>query len=306
MGAAAATRVRRGFVHGPDGNIEYMEVGAGPPLVLLHGTPMSAMSYRHVAPLLGDAFRVVAMTTVGYGQSDRPEPPYTTLEEVARPVTWLMDGRRLERAPAYTRLEEFARSVTWLRDGLGIERAHVDGNRTGSEFAATLAAEYPERVDRLILEEIFNWSPPHRREAHERLHRYIEPRSDGGHLLELWRKVGGDREGADLARVSEHFMDNLIVNSNEGAAVYGGMGWEGAGPYAMTRHDIWETIPRIAAPTLVIHGTGSQLGRSHEKFVATLSNARGVRLPSVGNFYAQQAPELWAREVRAFLTDPDV
>ena len=57
-------------------------------------------------------------------------------------------------------------------------------------------------------------------------------------------------------------MDNLIVNSNEGAEVYGDMGWEGAGPYA--------------------------------------------RLPSEGNFYAQQAPELWAREVRSFLTDPGV
>ncbi|MYH41550.1 MAG: alpha/beta hydrolase, partial [Chloroflexi bacterium] len=226
MGATAVTRIRRGFVHGPDGDIEYIEVGSGPPLVLLHGTPMSAMSYRHVAPLLADAFRVVAMTTVGYGQSDRPDPPYTTLEQ-------------------------FARSVTWLMDGLGIDRAHVDGNRTGSEVAAVLAAGYPERVDRLILEEIFNWSPPHRRAAHERLHRYIEPRPDGGHLLELWRKVGGDRPGADLHRVSEQFMDNLIVNSNEGAEVYGGMGWDGAGPYAMTRHDIWETTPLIQAPTLV-------------------------------------------------------
>ena len=281
MGATAVTRIRRGFVHGPDGDIEYIEVGSGPPLVLLHGTPMSAMSYRHVAPLLADAFRVVAMTTVGYGQSDRPDPPYTTLGQ-------------------------FARSVTWLMDGLGIDRAHVDGNRTGSEVAAVLAAEYPGRVDRLILEEIFNWSPPHRRAAHERLHRYIEPRPDGGHLLELWRKVGGDRPGADLQRVSEQFMDNLIVNSNEGAEVYGGMGWEGAGPYAMTRHDIWETIPLIQAPTLVIHGTGSQLGRAHERFVATLRNARGARLPSEGNFYAQQAPELWAREIRTFLTDPGV
>jgi pimeloyl-ACP methyl ester carboxylesterase len=281
MTAPVTHQIRRGFVQCPDGNIEYMEVGSGPPLILLHGTPMSAMSYRHVAPLLADAFRVIAMTTMGYGQSDRPDPPYTTLEE-------------------------FARSVTWLMDGLGIERAHVDGNRTGSEFAAMLAAEHPQRVDRLILEEIFNWSPPNRRAAHEGLHQYLAPQSDGAHLLELWRKVGGDRPGMDMARVSEHFLDNLLVNSDEGGEVYGAMGWEGSGPYAMTRHDIWETIPRIQAPTLVIHGTGSHLGRSHDKFVESLANARGVRLPSEGNFYAQQAPELWAQEVRAFLTDPDV
>ena len=277
--ATATTQLRRGFVLSPHGNVEYFEVGQGEPLVMLHPTPGSCMAYREIAPLLADEFRVISMTTMGYGQSDRPPQPYTTLAEFARAVTWLMDALELPRASVY-------------------------GTHTGAEIAAALAAEFPERVDKLVLEEVFNWGTPARRAVHERIHRYIEEKPDGSHLIELWRKVGGGREGADLRLVSEWFMGNLIVNERE--ATYGEMGWEGAGPYAMTHHDMWESTPKIQAPTLLIHGTTSELARSHEKFLATIPRSRGARLPSEGNFYPQQAPELWAEEVRAFLRDPGV
>lgn len=281
MVTTATTRLKRGFVLSPHGNIEYFEVGQGEPLLMLHSTPGSSMAYRNIAPLLAEDCRAIAATTMGYGQSDRPPEPYTTLAE-------------------------FARAMTWVLDGLGIEKASIYGNSTGSEIAAVLAAEFPERVDKLILEEVFNWGTPSRRAVHERIHRYFEEKPDGSHLVELWNKVGGGRPGADMRRTSERFVNNLIVNSNERAEVYGEMGWEGAGPYAMTRHDIWESAAKIQAPTLVIHGTTSELGRSHERFLATIPRSRGVRLPSTGNFNPPQAPELWAEEVRSFLREPGV
>ena len=275
----ATAVLRRGFVQCPDGNIEYFEMGAGEPFLMLHATPASCMAYRDIAPLLADEFRVIAMSTMGYGQSDRPDPPYTTLAE-------------------------FARAVTWLMDGLGLERTSLYGTHTGSEIAAVTAAEFPERVDKLVLEEVFNWGTPARRATHERIHRYFEPKSDGSHLVDLWNKIGGTRPGMDMKRATERFINNLIVNESQEA--YGNMGWEGAGPYAMCHHDMWETTPQIQSPTLVIHGTTSELGRSHEKFLRTIPRARGIRLPSEGNFNAGQAPDLWQTEVKAFLRDPGV
>ena len=279
MVATTATTLRRGFVQCPDGNIEYFEMGQGEPFVMLHATPASCMAYRDIAPLLAGEFRVIAMSTMGYGQSDRHDPPYTTLTE-------------------------FARAVTWLMDGLGVERASLFGTHTGSEIAAVTAAEFPERVDRLVLEEVFNWGTPSRRSVHERIHRYYDEKPDGSHLVDLWQKVGGDRPGMDIRLATERFINNFIVNAPEEA--YGRMGWEGAGPFAMTHHDMWETTPKIQAPTLVIHGTTSELGRSHEKFLATIPRSRGVRIPSQGNFQPRQAPEVWAREVSAFLHEPGV
>lgn len=48
------------------------EMGAGPPVVLLHGLGASAYSWRRVAPILAERFRVVAVDLRGHGRSDKP------------------------------------------------------------------------------------------------------------------------------------------------------------------------------------------------------------------------------------------
>ena len=48
----------------------------------------------------------------------------------------------------------------------------------------------------------------------------------------------------------------------------------------------------------MIHGTTSELGRSHEKSLATIPRSRGVRIPSQGNFQPRQAPEMCSSRAR--------
>lgn len=50
--------------------VAWGEVGAGPPLVLVHGTPFSAQVWRRLAPLLARRRRVLWFDLVGYGRSD--------------------------------------------------------------------------------------------------------------------------------------------------------------------------------------------------------------------------------------------
>ncbi len=147
MTPTAPPRMRRGLVPTPVGAIEYLELGAGPPLLALHPTPGSCLWYADVAPLLSGERRVIAMTTMGYGRSDRPDPPYTTVRQYA------------EAAIAFL-------------DALGVERASVLGSHTGSLLAVEIAAGWPQRVDRLVLGEPFNWNTPARREALTRQHTY--------------------------------------------------------------------------------------------------------------------------------------
>ncbi len=270
----ATAGLKRGFVLSPHGNVEYFEMGTGDPLVMLHPTPGTCMAFRDVAPLLAADVRVISMSTMGFGQSDRPPAPYTTLTE-------------------------FAQAVVWLLDGLGLEQANVYGLLTGSQIALEVAAGWPDRVDRLVVEEVFNWNTPARRAVHERVHRYIPEQPDGSHLIELWNKVGGNREGADLGRVTEWLISNLMVNSDEGAEIYGSTGWEGAATYAMCRYETWDATPTITAPTLVMHTEDSERGRAHEKFLATIPRSRGVRLEN-------RDPEPWAQAILAFLQDPGV
>ena len=140
---------------------------------------------------------------------------------------------------------------------------------------------------------------------HEAIHKYVPESSDGSHLITLWKKTK-DFPGLGEPPNDKHhlqlFIDQLISNSNDGCEeIYGDMGWEGAGPFAMCTFDTWDAVPNISAKTLVIHGTTSELARSHDKFLDLIPNVTGIRLPSEGNFLPHDAPDLWAKELNNFL-----
>jgi pimeloyl-ACP methyl ester carboxylesterase len=273
--------ITRGFSNTKHGNIEYREQGNGDQtLILLHPTPSSSAFFNELLPLLSKNRRNIAVTTMGYGQSDRPPEPYQSLEE-------------------------FAQSIIWLLDELNISKASFFGAHTVGQIALSLAANWESRVDKLIVEEVFNWNNPKRKAIHEAIHKYIPEKKDGSHLIKLWNKTKNFPGLGEVPNQNHHqqlFIDQLISNSKENCeSIYGDMGWEGAGPFAMCTFDTWEAVTRIAAQTLVIHGTTSELIRSQEKFINLLPNAKAITLPSQGNFIPHDAPELWVQEIENFL-----
>src|SRR5687767_14021931 len=60
------------FFAADGGHMYYIDEGAGPPVVLVHGTPTWSYEWRrHVQALRGD-YRVIAMDHVGFGLSEKP------------------------------------------------------------------------------------------------------------------------------------------------------------------------------------------------------------------------------------------
>ena len=109
--------------------IHYQEVGdeEAPPLILIHGFISATLVWSEVLRPLADAgFRVIAMDLPGYGYSDKPH-----------------DGR-------YT-IGAHAHAVVGLMDRLGLEHATIVGASYGAAIAATMALDYPERIERLVL-----------------------------------------------------------------------------------------------------------------------------------------------------------
>jgi pimeloyl-ACP methyl ester carboxylesterase len=99
------------------------EMGEGVPVVLLHGFPELADSWRHQLPALAEAgYRAIAPDMRGYGGSSRPE----AIEAYA--------------------VDELARDVAKLIAALGEERAVVIGHDWGSPVAWHTALRHPERV----------------------------------------------------------------------------------------------------------------------------------------------------------------
>ncbi|MQA76610.1 MAG: alpha/beta fold hydrolase, partial [Solirubrobacterales bacterium] len=57
-----------------DVRIRYRHGGSGPPLLLLHGNPLTHVSWHKIAGPLAERFHVVAPDLRGYGDSSAPEP----------------------------------------------------------------------------------------------------------------------------------------------------------------------------------------------------------------------------------------
>ena len=76
------------------------ETGSGPPVILIHGFPELAFSWRHQLPALANAgYRAIAPDMRGYGGTDKPqEVADYTIQKLIGDVTGLMDALELERA----------------------------------------------------------------------------------------------------------------------------------------------------------------------------------------------------------------
>lgn len=107
----------------------YHDVGAGEPILLIHGSGPGVSGYanwRLTMPVLATKFRVIAPDLVGFGFTERPQN-----------IRYNMD--------------QWVKHLVGLMDALGIARAHIVGNSFGGALAMAMAIRHPQRVNRLVL-----------------------------------------------------------------------------------------------------------------------------------------------------------
>jgi pimeloyl-ACP methyl ester carboxylesterase len=119
--------------------IRVVEAGdeRAPALFLIHGLLASHRSFEDVIEDLGERFHVIAPDLPGFGESEKPSPARY----------------------AYG-VEAHAESVADLIAAFGVGRASLLGHAMGGAVALTLAAEHPELVQRLVLEDalVYPWT----------------------------------------------------------------------------------------------------------------------------------------------------
>lgn len=113
----------------PSAKIAYVDVGQGPPLILLHGCPFSAYEYKDIIPILAKTHRVIVPDLIGLGDT---------------PVKLDQDYR----------LPHDVTMVTELMDQLGIERAPFVAHDHGGATILLMMNAAPERIDRVVLTNI--------------------------------------------------------------------------------------------------------------------------------------------------------
>jgi len=79
------------------GRMHYIDEGAGPPILFVHGTPTNSYEYRHLIASLSATHRCIAPDHLGFGRSERPAAfPYTP-EAHAEVLREFVDALRLEQ-----------------------------------------------------------------------------------------------------------------------------------------------------------------------------------------------------------------
>lgn len=277
-------RMRRGFVDTQAGQAHYVTAGTGKPVLLVHPSPMSWNYFRDVIPLIAAAgLRAIAIDTMGYGDSERPNPPFTTINQ-------------------------YASAIADVIDGLNLDIPTVVGHQTGAVIVTELGAAWPEKVGALVLSEAFNWNKPERRKIHEQRHIFFPPKEDGSHLLQLWNRHGsyGLRTGGlDLAE--RLFFNQLRVNQGEQpVAEFGNMGWDGSAPWAMCRYELWDRTPLIIAPTLILYGSTSDLSRAQIPLKESIRRSKTAVYESRGIGGPLDDLHGWTNQIIEFAKDPGI
>jgi 3-oxoadipate enol-lactonase len=98
----------------------YEDLGAGIPMVFLHGFPLGHTIWNGVTPLLVNHFRLILPDLRGHGLSDCPEGHY--------------------------RMPLIADDIAGLMDYLGMDKAILVGHSMGGYASLAFALKYPERL----------------------------------------------------------------------------------------------------------------------------------------------------------------
>lgn len=220
------------------GRTRYLEAGAGPAVILLHGVgyALGADAWRASLGGLAPDLRVLAPDFPGWGPGDQLELGYS-----------------------FAYLTDFVRE---FQDALGLQSAHVVGHSMGGWVASLLAYESPQRVGRLVLvasggmatrplPAMSGWTPPGEQEIRASMSGLAGLGVDIEPLVKERVSLAGDPERAErFGRVMAHMTH----------------------PETRRRYHMARRLPHIPNRTLILWGTADavndiELGRETERLL---------------------------------------
>jgi pimeloyl-ACP methyl ester carboxylesterase len=274
------------FVDTGDLRLHAVVGGEGPPLLLVHGWPQTWYAWRMLMPSLAHDFEVVAVDQRGIGLSDKPRDGYDT--------------------------RTLANDMVALMDALGHERFALYGTDVGMPIAYAVAADHPERVERLIVSEAplpgispspplflppplnarlwhlaFNQLPAEVNEA------LVRGREDIFFGAEFDASAGTNKLPDEVVR---HYLDTLASDSD---ALRGSFEFYRAIP-TTSAQNAERMATRLAMPVLAIGGAES-VGEAAAATMRLVADDVQSAVVPAGHWVAEQAPTELLAAVSEFL-----
>jgi len=265
----------KGYINTADGQIHYRTAGSGDPLLLLHQAPMSLADFDNIIPILAASFQVVAMDSLGHGNSDN--------------------------LPYEFGIEDYARNVISFLDGLGIGKTNIAAHHTGAMIAVEVAAAYPERVDKLVISGCPANAPPLPPPSQGSPQtRDIPMDKEGQFLIKAWETYN---------RLSVPDLEPQLVFKPFLIALTARLRTDTHSPTSKNRQyleTIQQRVKLISSPTLVMSGSRDSFLNDIDILNDLIPHSRTQIVDGFGYFPNVENPQGFAQAVLDFLKNPEV
>jgi pimeloyl-ACP methyl ester carboxylesterase len=260
------------FTTSTDGaRIHYEVHGSGEPVLLIMGLGSNAYGWARTLPWLAEHYQAVAFDNRGVGRSDVPSGAYA--------------------------LAQMAEDAAAVLAASGHERAHVVGASLGGMIAQRLALLHPERLRSLVLlcttPGGAHAAPP----ADEVTRGLVEGGADPSTVYRrnAWFLYGADTRENHPARIEQDLVERARIPTQP-------TGYLGQLQAAMS-HDVWDALPSITAPTLVVHGEADILipTENGKRIASRIPGAELVLIPGAGHMLQADAGDAVRAAILAFL-----
>ncbi|MEE9285607.1 MAG: alpha/beta hydrolase [Dehalococcoidia bacterium] len=260
--------------------------GAGTPVLFLHGGNQTAHTWDLVCLQLRGEYRCLALDQRGHGES-----------EAAR------DG---EGSP-FVQREDVREAI----EAMGLERLALVGMSMGGLNSIAYAGRYP---DRLLALTIVDVGPTIQRQGFDETGKFLQERREFDSIddaVEYAHRFNPLRPKAHL----RYSLLHALRQRDDGR-----WAWRYDQPQRQmskeerekqaqqvleTYEKLWEEVPRIPCPTLVVQGSESHVFRREdaEKLAATLPRGRAITIQGAGHTVQGDQPRAFAQALRGFLRE---
>ncbi len=264
-----------------DQRIAYLDVGEGPPVILIHGFGGSMWQWEQQQHALSQHFRVLTPDLPGAGLSDKPEIDY--------------------------RPDQMLDFFVGFMDAVKIPQATLVGNSMGAGLAIGMALAHPTRVAKLVL---IDGLPQHVIEklTSPSVRRALETRAPSW-LVSFGNILFGGLMIESVLREIVHdpalLTPAVIERSNRNRQRPGLIK-----PIMTVRENLplWESgfaarVGEITHPTLVIWGEEDRVFpiAVGEELHQSIKGSRFIRIPKAGHIPQWERPDLVNQELITFI-----
>lgn len=235
-----------GYIDSSGVSLYYEALGEGQPLILLNGGPGFPHEYLQATKVLASEARLVYFDQRGTGKSDKADPSqYTIAANIA--------------------------DVEAVRTGLGLGPCAVFGHSWGGMLAQAHVVAHPEAVTKLILADTFSTIadlnailarmrasvPADIQAVYDREEAAGIYREGGQYTPAYQEALDAAYDAVFLSIPPPDYLQNAFAHI--AYDVYRAM-WGDQSDFRVTgtlaEFDVWDELPAIAVPTLVLAGVG--------------------------------------------------